>query len=582
MNKFTKILALILACASLASCGTTVPESETSAPETAAQPTEQTEQTTEETEMEEIMETAVEETVEETAEEIPEVLVDSRFPKAKKAEIIYLMNQPSGVSDGLLAASLQGLAAKHSTEQIFLKAGAFDFYKPYIEKNWNTTISTTIGSKTVNLQNLAEHYKDHIKGYILCSMNEGHDSIDVAVSLAGILDCVIATKANRKMLENLGYECVLDVSECDDNWLRESEYWDKLSREIAFEQPSSMAPKLVDYAVLCGSYFNFYDGRNSNEHKKMYEFLDDNAVVFGYNNTLGEFDTVKSFSEINIQMIPSDHACNIATLSGFPMQELKQKTEYDADVNAENVHTVCFLMSDGDNMQWIVNDFSTTQKWYGSPLRGTFDMGWGVPPTSVDLIAPMANYLYDNMTARDEFVMELSGIGYTFPSKWKQEARLEMTAQLADYMKRSDLRFAEILDDNGFNEKTMSDFTVQDGIDGLFYIEYSNYAGKNGKIIWTNGKPAVSAKARLWADLGDGQIKTIASRINKASTDVTSEKAYSFIIVHAWSGMKDGKLSPSGNTMEAVQALIAEFNENVEVVTPGEFMDRLIKNCKPE
>ena len=157
-----------------------------------------------------------------------------------------------------------------------------------------------------------------------------------------------------------------------------------------------------------------------------------------------------------------------------------------------------------------------------------------------------------------------------------------MTAQLADYMKRSDLRFAEILDDNGFKADTLSDFTMQDGIDGLFYIEYSNYAGKNGKIIWTNGKPAVSAKCRLWAGLSDGEIDKIAARINKGETDVTSEKAYSFIIVHAWSGMKDGRLSEGGNTMEAVEALIAKFNENVEVVTPGEFMDRLIVNCKPE
>ena len=573
-----KIMIGLLLCAALYSCGAgeneTLPEN---VPEVSETTPAENENNEEESEMEEIKET-----VPETEEIIPEVLYDSRFPKAKQASVIYRMSQPSGISDGLLGASIQGLAAKHTDEQVLFTSGAIEFYLPYIQNNWGTKIESSVGGKAVNLQNLAEHYKDYIKGYILCSMNDGDDSIDVAVSLAGVMDAVIATKANRKMLENLGFECLLDVTECDDNWLRESEYWDKLNREIAFEQPNGMAPKLVDYAVLCGSYFNFYNGRNSKEHKQMYEFLDDNAVVFGYNNTLGEFDTVKSFSEMNIQMIPSDHASNISTLSGFTTQQLEQKTVQDAAVDAENVHTVCFLMSDGDNMQWIVNDFSTTSKWYGSPLRGSFDIGWGIPPTSVDLIAPMASYLYDNMTERDEFVMELSGLGYTFPSKWASEPRQKMTAQLAEYMKRSDLRFAEILDDNGFKADTLADFTMQDGIDGLFYIEYSNYAGKNGKIIWTNGKPAVSAKSRLWADLSDGQIDAIAARINKGSTDVKSEKAYSFIIVHAWSGMKDGKLVGGGNTMEAVEALIAKFNENVEVVTPGEFMDRLIANCKPE
>lgn len=522
------------------------------------------------------------ETIDETLKETAEVLSDSRFPKAKQAKVIYRISEPSNISDKLLLASLQGLAAKYSEEQIFVNAGAGGLFLPYIKDDWGVKLSATVDSKQINLENLAAHYKDNIKGYILCSMDSGDDSIDVAISLAGLLDAAIATKANRKTLDNLGYECILDVTECDDQWLRESEYWDQLSRDIAFEQPSSMVPKLADYAILCGAYFNFYDGRNNNEHKAMYKFLNDNAIVFGYNNTLGEFDTVKSFSELNIQMLPSDHAYNISTLSGFSVDSLTQKRASDAAVDVENVHTVCFLMSDGDNMQWVLNNFATETKWFGSPLRGTFDMGWGIPPTSVDLIAPMATYLYDSMTERDEFVMELSGLGYTFPSKWGSEQRQAMAGELSEYMKRSDLRFAEILDDNGFNESVVSDFTAQDGINGLFYIEYSHYAARNGKIIWTNGKPTVSAHYRLWANNTDSSIEMLSKRINNASTDPTDEKAYSFIIVHAWSGMKDGKLSDGGNTMEAISALIEKFDDNVEVVTPSEFMDRLIANCKPE
>ena len=572
MKKIIFFILSMLLTGLLVSCGTGEEHNETQ------------QDTAQETQIETVSETKEEtnKTVEESPEENAEILTDSRFPKAKQAKVIYRISEPSNLSDKLLLASVQGLAAKHTDEQILIVAGASSLYLPYMQESWGVELNNKVDGKTVNIQNLAEHYKDNIKGYILCSMNDGDDSIDVAISLAGILDAAIATKSNQKILDDMGYECLLDVTECDDAWLRESEYWEKLNRDIAFEQPSSMVPKLVDYAVLCGAYFNFYDGRNNAEHKAMYEFLNDNAVVFGYNNTLGEFDTVKSFSELNIQMLPSDHAYNISTLSGFTLESLTQKRAPDAASDAKNVHTVCFLMSDGDNMQWILNNFATEKKWYGSPLRGTFDIGWGIPPTSVDLIAPMASYLYDTMTERDEFIMELSGLGYTFPSKWDSEQRQTMASELADYMKRSDLRFAEILDDNGFNDTVVSDFTAQDGIDGLFYIEYSHYAAKNGKIIWTNGKPAVSARYRLWSNNADSSIETLARRINGASTDPTDEKAYSFVIVHAWSGMKDGKLSEGGNTMEAIAALVEKFDEDVEVVTPSEFMDRLIANCKPE
>lgn len=580
MKKIIRIILSLCLAGMLVSCGSGEGQSDTQADTASDRIPETFSETKEETSVDTTNEQL--ETSGDTIAETAEVLIDSRFPKAKKAEVIYQLSEPSNFADKLLIASIQGLAAKYTDEHVFMTSGASQLYLPYAEQNWGVRIESAVDGKTITSQSLAEHYKDNIKGYILCSMNEGHDSIDVAVSLAGLMDAVIATKSNRKMLDNMGYECLIDVTECDDQWLRESEYWEQLNKDIAFEQPNSMAPKLVDYAILCGAYFNFYDGRNSNEHKAMYDFLNDNAVVFGYNNTLGEFDTVKSFSELNIQMIPSDHAYNISTLSGFPLESLTQKRASDAAADAKNVHTVCFIMSDGDNMQWVLNNFATENKWYGSPLRGTFDIGWGLPPTAVDLIAPMTTYLYDTMTERDEFIMQLSGLGYTFPSKWDSTQRQTMASELADYMKRSDLRFAEILDDNGFKNNVVSDFTAQDGIDGLFYIEYSHYAARNGKVIWTNGKPAVSARYRLWANNSDSSIDTLAARINRASTDPTDEKAYSFVIVHAWSGMKNGQLSDSGNTMDAVAALIEKFEDDVEVVTPSEFMDRLIANCSPE
>lgn len=508
---------------------------------------------------------------------------DSPYPKGRTAAILYRITEPSSFSDRLTLASLEGLAAKNADDQILIQNGASSLFTPYIESGWGAAVTTKVDGHAVTIERLAAHYlaAGTVKGYVLCSSDEGKESASAAVSVAGLLDCAVATEKNRAMLDKAGYECLLDVTDWDDAALRASEYWEQLSRKTAFEQPVSMAPKLVDYAVMAGAYFSFYDGHRAAEHTKKYKFLDEGAIVFGYNNTLGEHDTVESFSSLNIQMVPADHAYNLSTLSGFPLAEIKQKERETPEEEPGSVHTLCVVMSDGDNIQWVLNNFATSSEWYGSSKRGRFPVGWGASPALIDTAAPMLSYLYDKMTPKDEFLMQLSGLGYTFPSRWKTAPRRQMAKDLAASMARMDIRYAEILDDGGFSENVLGDFTAQDGIDGLFYIDYSWYAGMDGKILWPNGKPAVSARYMIWADHPAGGIGYIARKLNRASTDPASEDAYSFLIVHAWSGMKDGELKPHGNTMDAVSELVSQLDSHVELVTPGVFMERLIQNCRP-
>ena len=516
-----------------------------------------------------------------TAVEKADEAFESVYPKGMQAKSVVRITEPGSFSDKLTIASLQGLAAKHTDEQILIRTGAADLYAPVMESVWGAELTNRIGGKPATFDNLLAGYRDRLPGgYVLCSSKAGDPSVSAAISVAGVTDCVIATEENRAAVEKAGYTLFLDLTGRDDSWLRGSEYWDLLSRSTAFEQPDSMAPKLVDYAVMAGAYFNFYDGSNPAAHKKMYKFLDEGAVIFGYNNSLGEYETVKSFSEMNLQMVPSDHAYNLSTLSGFRLASADQGLGDAAEAaDPEAVHTLCIVMSDGDNLQWVLNNFATGSEWYGSPKRGKFAMGWGISPAAIDTAAPMLSWLYGERTPKDEFIMQLSGLGYTFPSRWKTAARRDMAGKLAESMKRSGLRYAEILDDNGFKADSLGDFAAQDGIDGLFYIEYSGYASLDGRILWLNGKPAVSARYMIWADHAGGGLGYIARKLNRASRDPKSEDSYSFLIVHAWSGMKGGELAPHGNTMDAVAELISQLDSDVEIVTPSVFMERLIRNC---
>ncbi len=554
-----RILALLLAILMLGSLAACTGEPEETADETESDTTAEAEKETAEIESE-------------TTEEIVEAISKGRLPKGTMPSTVYFCRQGPGGGDmslDYLFGSIQGLSAKYCDEHVIYDEGTFErFFNAYIEEMIGSPISETVDGKPITVESLAEHYYDmgFIKGYILCT-EENPASLQVGVSLAGLMDGLIATEKNQQMLENIGYKCLFDARECDDAWLRQSEYWDQLRRDISFAQPHGLAPHLVDYAILCGgTYFTFYQPADMEGHAQTYEFLNDNAIVFGYCGDLGEWGTVYSFSGLNANMVPSNYVANLASLSSFVLENPKQKRP--AKTEAENVHTVTFVYSDGDNLSATIWNFPLGI--YSSSQRGQFAMGWGMPATGIDLVAPAYAYYYDTMTENDEFVMSLSGVGYTFPTAWTAEARAEMTEELADYMRRSDIQYMIMLDDapGAWNEEVFADFTEHDGIEGIFFVGADN---QNGYVVWPNGKPTVGCRSGFTGGYEGGYNAILRFLQRKTlSTDVTKTRSYSMYYVGAWC-----------TGMDVVASLVEQLPDNVEVVTPGVFMERMVANCKP-
>ena len=42
------------------------------------------------------------------------------------------------------------------------------------------------------------------------------------------------------------------------------------------------------------------------------------------------------------------------------------------------MYTQLFVMTDGDNIQWLLNWFLTDERWFGSNNRGQVDIGWTI------------------------------------------------------------------------------------------------------------------------------------------------------------------------------------------------------------
>ena len=64
------------------------------------------------------------------------------------------------------------------------------------------------------------------------------------------------------------------------------------------------------------------------------------------------------------------------------------------------VHTVTFVLSDGDNVHWL-HDGWLSEIWT-SKLRGSFALSLGFNPSERDLGQPLVEWLYQNATSNGE------------------------------------------------------------------------------------------------------------------------------------------------------------------------------------
>ena len=100
---------------------------------------------------------------------------------------------------------------------------------------------------------------------------------------------------------------------------------------------------------------------------KVFSSMNENSALFGWG--WDEQSLVMHASLFSILVHASDWAINLSTLTNYEAPA-QQKTHSTAKV-IPNTHTATFLWTDGDNIQWLLNDFATASNWFGSPDRGT-------------------------------------------------------------------------------------------------------------------------------------------------------------------------------------------------------------------
>ena len=434
-----------------------------------------------------------------------------------------------------------------------------------------------------SLPPLVASFAPRLKGYVLCSLAD--NSTNAAAAAAAALDALVVTPENAALATAAHLPLLYDVRGKDLAWAIHTFNGTggfSFSRSVtSLQLPSESQCCMADYAVAFGALQWWQDDVGSALANSVWGSMEPPFVMLGWGPD--ELQTVAAVSRAGGGVVASNWASNLDVLSSFDVPRLSQRGAKAApprEAPAAPVHTVCFLMSDGDNVQFLLGGFATDSRWFGSPARGSVAMGWTLSAAAADLAPVVPAWLYSAANSTDVFVGGVSGVGYLYPDEVL--AGMDALAALsAGFMAKSGLRVLNVLArGDTVPAAAAASYLSHPDIDALIWYPYSDYSGLRGAISWHAGKPVIGGRFNLWGNGSDPSGPTffnvtgLAAALLAQIRDPTSEAGYSLVPLHAWSHT----VADAAEVMSLVKAALP--GGGVEAVTPDVFVQRIIANVK--
>ena len=489
--------------------------------------------------------------------QIPERIKGSVFPYSQTPDTVFVVYDDNFTEDEvLIVQTLQGILTKEKPA-IYRDVGTGSTI--WINDLISKGLITPSYCFQDNFIGLISNFKDKIKGYVICELHT--TSSNIAISLAGILNVIPVTEKNIGLMESLEIPLLYDLRDKNYSWLLNN-FSGSFNKNVVIYQDTIKDLCLGDYSVFTNS-LHFFEDIHSELVDTVFNNMETNSFLLGWGND--EYQTVNKSSNYSISVLPADYSYNLSLLTNMN-STISQKTHETYTKNMDSVHTVCFVMSDGDNIQWLLNWFITDIRWFGNNNRGQLDIGWTISPALSELAPTVMSKIYETSSntayGKDYFIAGPSGTGYIYPENFKD---LEIyTQQLNSYMKKSDLNVVNIIGNN-FDDYYLYSFLEKPNINALFYYDFSNYSNYDGSIKFLNNKPIISARFKLWG--GFNSTQTLSNKINNLPKNPNLESGYSLIAVHNWS-----------NSVDSILLCSELFNENVRVVSPDKFVNLIKQN----
>jgi len=408
-----------------------------------------------------------------------------------------------------------------------------------------------------------------IKGYILyrsdSSKGENNEhrpgmdcSVNVATSLAGLLDGIIVDESLEVVAKAHGLKMLMDVRDKTQAWCFET-YKDRFNRRMICTQ-DPRKPNVRDLAIAQKVLTVFgYD----EPVPAVMKWLDPLSPILGWNGG-DEFKTTEMSTLWGHIQTATDWAVNLPVLMAGTeaADQLKAKNFDPRTIDWKDTRSaVSFVDTDGDNVDWSEGDFFRarySRNYWANPDRGKLPFGWSCCFAHLAQLCPEAiDYAVATQSPNDSFI-EWGG-GYYYPDRFgtNRPNRWELLAQHAQrtwaLMKKNNTRII------GFNvskldssdaRKAYEVFARQtDGLLAILVFQYDAYEAGAGKTFWVKDRngvdiPVVSARYCIWNLLNHrpraGTPAKVARVIRQTveKTPPGEQPRYDWVIVHAWSWFK--------------------------------------------
>lgn len=470
-----------------------------------------------------------------------------------------------------------------------------------------------------------------IKGYILyrpdTSRGEtsqhrtGLDcSVNVATSLAGVLDGVIVDEKLEVEARSHGLKLLLDARDKTQAWCFET-YKEQFNRKMLCTQ-DPRKPNVRDFAIAQKAFVAF---GYAEPVPTLMKWLEPLSPILGWNGG-DEFKTTEMSTVWGHLQSDTDWAMNLPVLMAGTQQggHSKARTFDPRQIDWKDARSaVSFVSTDGDNVDFFEGDFFRAHfstNYWANPERGEFPFGWSCCFAQLAQLCPEAiDYAVETQSQSDS-LLEWGG-GYYYPDHFasRRPDRWELLARHAhrtwNLMKQNNTRVI------GFN---VSKFNSADALkaygviarqtDGLLAIlvfQYDAYEAGAGERFWVKDAkgidiPVISARYSIWNGLNDRPragtpakvAREISQTVKNAST--ASQPRYDWVMVHAWSWFRhipgndeNGEDMPSlpreaaaakgGQSIYGPARWCAErLPANVRSVSPEELIWRIRMKHKPE
>lgn len=471
------------------------------------------------------------------------------------------------------------------------------------------------GSQTTwELLEKHDNVKSHIDGYVLCKTRY-QESINVATVASHVYRSVIVDEYYEDKIIELGYELKYDARNktMEDAW---SEFKDKCNNDALVLMPT-LTGNLKSFAIanrLMSVNYNKKMGNSFDNNKEIFkealDWLNPLSPVIGWESGLGEDVFVGLVSKSGNMMVPSDWIWNTTMMSGdyenrqLGLAQVTNPQFIDFD---ESLHYASFFLTDGDNVQWMMNNFRVGD-YYANELNSDVRMSFGLPVANLSMISPYQLNRLFNEQAPNNTLIEFGGGGYYYPdnfgiNKNRTELLDGIAKKVGSHMKQHRVKVLGLLckDVNSAESKEAYEAYIKNNnqLVGIIAVQYNPYAGGDGEIMWfTNSEgidiPVVTVKYAIWNhgnynQPNQGTPTYISQKLNELSEQ--SSTSHSLVAVHAWSRFKD--IGDSDDALEEnkggstvgiypVSWCVNKLNSKTKVVNVEELIWQIRMHEKPE